>query len=48
MRTILTKQVQSQILLSALFVAALSFITLAASFAEAPGEGGSATTIVHE
>jgi hypothetical protein len=32
----LTKPRQQQILLSAMFVAALSFITLAASFAEMP------------
>lgn len=48
MRTLPSKQFQSQILLSALFVAALSFITLAASFAEAPTEGPSATVLVHE
>jgi len=48
MRTIRNKQVQSQILLSALFMAALSFITLAASFAEAPAEQTSATAIFAE
>jgi hypothetical protein len=41
MRTLPSKQIQSQLLLSALFVAALSFITLAASFAEVPVEGSS-------
>lgn len=38
MRPMLTKPVQSQLMLTALFVAALSFITLAASFAEMPVE----------
>ncbi len=38
MRPMLTKPVQSQLMLTALFVAALSFITLAASFAEMPEE----------
>jgi hypothetical protein len=38
MRPALSKPAQSQIMLSALFVAALSFITLAASFAEMPAE----------
>lgn len=36
MRPVLSKPAQSQIFLSALFVAALSFISLAASFAELP------------
>ena len=36
MRPMLTKPVKSQLMLTALFVAALSFITLAASFAEMP------------
>lgn len=40
MRPVLTKPVQSQLMLTALFVAALSFITLAASFAEMPAEDG--------
>jgi len=35
-------------LLSALFVAALSFITLAASFAEMPVENAPAEASVHE
>ena len=48
MRPILSKPAQSQIMLSALFVAALSFITLAASFAEMPAEGGSSVTIANE
>lgn len=48
MRPILSKPAQSQVLLSALFVAALSFITLAASFAEAPAGQASALASVHE
>jgi hypothetical protein len=35
-------------LLSALFVAALSFITLAASFAEMPAESSPAEVGIHE
>jgi len=48
MRPILSKPAQSQIMLSALFVAALSFITLAASFAEMPAESASAVSITNE
>ena len=38
MRPLLSKPAQSQLFLSALFVAALSFISLAASFAEVPAD----------
>lgn len=48
MRPLLSKPAQSQVLLSALFVAALSFITLAASFAEVPAEHASSGERVHE
>lgn len=48
MRMLPSKQFQSQFLLSALFVAALSFITLAASFAEMPEEDRAAAVLVHE
>ncbi|MBO9587208.1 hypothetical protein [Devosia sp.] len=48
MRPVLSKPAQSQMLLSALFVAALSFITLAASFAEMPTEDASAQAGLHE
>ncbi|WP_161796871.1 hypothetical protein [Devosia soli] len=48
MRPILSKPAQSQLMLSALFVAALSFITLAASFAEMPADTVAATVISNE
>jgi hypothetical protein len=48
MRPILTKPAQSQIMLSALFVAALSFITLAASFAEMPAEAADIAVVASE
>jgi hypothetical protein len=48
MRPLLSKPAQSQMLLSALFVAALSFITLAASFAEMPAKNGPAQVRIHE
>lgn len=48
MRPLLSKPVQSQVLLSALFVAALSFITLAASFAEMPGDSETTMAGIHE
>lgn len=48
MRPLLSKSAQSQVLLSALFVAALSFITLAASFAEVPAASAPAGALVHE
>ncbi|WP_175528448.1 hypothetical protein [Devosia crocina] len=48
MRPILSKPAQSQIMLSALFVAALSFITLAASFAEMPVADSSSVVLSNE
>ncbi|MBN9332890.1 hypothetical protein [Devosia sp.] len=48
MRTLLPKQAQSQLMLTALFVAALSFITLAASFAEVPAGPGEAVAASDE
>lgn len=48
MRPLLSKPAQSQVLLSALFVAALSFITLAASFAEMPVDEASVQADIHE
>ncbi|MGV3577266.1 MAG: hypothetical protein ACO1O4_19235 [Devosia sp.] len=48
MRPLLSKSAQSQVLLSALFVAALSFITLAASFAEVPAASENSQVGIHE
>ncbi|CAN7414441.1 MULTISPECIES: hypothetical protein [unclassified Devosia] len=48
MRPLLSKPAQAQMLLSALFVAALSFITLAASFAEMPVESAPTQAGIHE
>lgn len=48
MRPILSKPAQSQIMLTALFAAALSFITLAASFAEMPPEAAQVTVSTNE
>jgi len=44
----LSKPRQQQILLSAMFVAALSFITLAASFAEMPENDASVVVLTDE
>jgi hypothetical protein len=48
MRPVLSKPAQSQLLLSALFVAALSFITLAASFAEVPANSVATVALADE
>lgn len=48
MRQMISKPVQAQLMLTALFVAALSFITLAASFAEMPVQASSAVVETNE
>jgi hypothetical protein len=48
MRPLLPRLPQTQLMLSALFVAALSFITLAASFAEMPEETTAKAASVNE